>query len=352
MIVGMSDVSYLPGVSGSRPAARTIFGQPVDRNRNANVGKALLGTVLGALDVPVQAIGGMHRDVVQGAPTGGQSAGSRALQNYGEQVGGLWSDVFRPGAGQTPLFQPREFDAAGEAAVDRFGLSGAGASAVRGGATALDLLTGVASGGVGGVGRGAVQSGAQTAGRVANLTPETRQLYLNSLLGRLYHGSKDGGLPDVLGNRGPQPKNWFQADTFLTTSRPLASTYAGDANSLYRARVPLDVAENMGVMNLYRDPDRLMEIANSPRISEILGETGANVVRHQSGHGVGMGGLATPIQRPVYAFTEPAGIRMSQVRNSGNLERFSNFLDSRKRGLQIGLDRLLKRGAFDPDNVL
>jgi hypothetical protein len=167
MIVGMSDLSYLPGVSGSRPAARTIFGQPVDRNRNANVGKALLGTVLGALDVPVQAIGGMHRDVVQGAPTGGQSAGSRALQNYGEQVGGLWSDVFRPGAGQTPLFQPREFDAAGEAAVDRFGLSGAGAGAVRGGATALDLLTGVASGGVGGAGRGAVRGAENVGGQIA-----------------------------------------------------------------------------------------------------------------------------------------------------------------------------------------
>lgn len=120
-----------------------------------NTGKALLGTALGALDVPVQAIGGMHRDVVQGAPTGGQSAGSRAVQNYGQQVGGLVSDVFRPGVGQTPLFQPREFDAAGEAAVGRFGLEGAGASAVRGGATALDLLTGVAAGGVGGVGRGA-----------------------------------------------------------------------------------------------------------------------------------------------------------------------------------------------------
>jgi len=227
-----------------------------------------------------------------------------------------------------------------------------GAIAERGSAGLGDVAKDLGMYAVGGaVGKG-VQAGSQLAGRVAKLPADTRQLYLNSLMGRLYHGSKDGGLPATLGNRGPQPKNWFQADTFLTTSRPLAGTYAGDANSLYRARVPLDVAEDMNVMDLYRDPDRLMEIANSPRISEILGGTGANVVRHQSGHGVGMGGLSTPIRKPVYAFTEPAGIRMSQVRNSGNLERFSNFLDSQKRGLQIGLDRLLKRGAFDPANEL
>jgi hypothetical protein len=172
MIVGMSDVSYLPGVSGSRPGSRPARGgnaAGVARNREAlsNVGRAIVGTVLGALDVPVQAIGGMHRDVIQGAPTGGQSAGSRAVQNYGQQVGSLFSDVAKPGRGQTPFFLPREFDAAGEAAVDRFGLSGAGAGAVRGGATALDLLTGVAAGGVGGAGRGAVRGAENVGGQIA-----------------------------------------------------------------------------------------------------------------------------------------------------------------------------------------
>ena len=127
-------------------------------NRYGNLGKAVAGTALGALDVPVQAIGGMHRDVITGGQTGGQSAGSRALQNYGQQVGGLWSDLFKPGAGQTPLFQPREFDAAGEAAVDRFGLEGVGAGAVQGGAAALDLLTGLMAGGVGGAGVQGVQA--------------------------------------------------------------------------------------------------------------------------------------------------------------------------------------------------
>jgi hypothetical protein len=117
---------------------------------------------LGLFDVPVQAIGGMHRDVIQGRQTGGQSAGSRALQNYGQQVAGLWSDVFKPGPGQTPVFQPREFEAAGEAAVGRFGLEGAGASAARGGATALDLLTGFGAGGVGAVGRQGASAAADT----------------------------------------------------------------------------------------------------------------------------------------------------------------------------------------------
>jgi hypothetical protein len=70
----------------------------------------------------------------------------------------MWSDVFKPGAGQTEMFLPRQFDAAGEAAVDRFGLEGAGAGVVQGGATALDLLTGLMAGGVGvGGGRAGVQ---------------------------------------------------------------------------------------------------------------------------------------------------------------------------------------------------
>jgi len=127
-------------------------------NKYGNLGKAILGTGLGALDVPVQAIGGMHRDAAAGSTLGGQSPGSRALQNYGQQVGGLWSDVFKPGAGRTEMFLPRQFDAAGEAAVDRFGLEGVGAGVVQGGATALDLLTGLMAGGVGvGGGRASVQ---------------------------------------------------------------------------------------------------------------------------------------------------------------------------------------------------
>ena len=158
--------------------------------RQANVGRAIAGTALGALDVPVQAIGGMHRDVVQGRQTGGQSAGSRALQNFGQQVGGFVSDIGRPGPGQTPFFQPREFDAAGEAAVDRFGLSGAGASAVRGGATALDLLTGLGAGGVGGAVRGAAANAPLAAARARPLLTgfsedASRRAYRQALLDRV-----------------------------------------------------------------------------------------------------------------------------------------------------------------------
>jgi len=174
----------------ARREGTNIFGQPVDYDRNANVGRAIAGTVLGALDVPVQAIGGMHRDVVQGNQTGGQSAGSRALQNFGQQVGGFVSDIGRPGPGQTPFFQPREFDAAGEAAVDRFGLSGAGASAVRGGATALDLLTGLGAGTVGGVVRGAAANAPLAAARARPLLTgfsedASQRAYRQALLDRV-----------------------------------------------------------------------------------------------------------------------------------------------------------------------
>jgi hypothetical protein len=211
--------------------------------------------------------------------------------------------------------------------------------------------------------------GVQTAGRVANLAPDTRQLYLNSLLGRLYHGARQTP-PAVLGNRGPQPQNWFQADTFLTTSKPLARTYGTEG--LYRARVPLDVAENMSVMDLYRDPERLMQIANSPRISEILGRGGANVVRHQSGQGIGAGtanigrAVTNPftgrvssrqdraIESPVYAFTEPAGIQMQRIADvGGNVRSLVDRAGYNARyTVQDLIDRIRKTGRYDPDDVL
>ena len=174
----------------ARRESRTIFGQPVNQDRNANVGKAIAGTALGLFDVPVQAIGGMYRDVVSGNQAGGQSAGSRAVGDYGNLVRNLWSDVFRPGAGQTEPFLPREFEAAGEAAVDRFGLEGAGASAVRGGTTALDLLTGLGAGGVGGVSRGVAANAPLAAARARPLITgfsedASQQAYRQALLNRV-----------------------------------------------------------------------------------------------------------------------------------------------------------------------
>lgn len=214
----------------------------------------------------------------------------------------------------------------------------------------------------------AAVKGVQTAGRVAQLAPDTRQLYLNSLLGRLYHGSKDGELPALLNNRGPQPRNWFQADTFLTTSRPLARTYA--SGDLYRARVPLDVAENMNVMDIYNDSDRLLEIANSPRIGEILGREGANVVRHKSGQGMPLANYyrvyrnpftnklsriaEKDVEKPVYAFTEPQGIKMKRLSDplSGVSENLNDFSYRVQAEIQSLIDRIRKTGDFDPDNVL
>jgi hypothetical protein len=302
------------------------------------------------------------------------------LQNYGEQVGGLWSDVFRPGAGQTPLFQPREFDAAGEAAVDRFGLSGAGAGAVRGGATALDLLTGVAAGGVGGVGRGAVQSGAQTAGRVAQLAPDTRQLYLNSLLGRLYHGSNAIKKFDVDPTAGNISDNFFNANFFTTTSKDLAQTPGYGAGSSHRVKIPLETAENLNILNLYpgaptvRDQfpkiaDDLMDLGikdfsvqastkttkdlpylkqeinnplrympfsrtNSlvPNWNDWFSERGVNVIRHQSGAATN-----NDIKEPVYAFLRPG--QMSAIPN----KTFSQGVGEVRRNTKNYLRSLMQR---------
>jgi len=215
---------------------------------------------------------------------------------------------------------------------------------------------------------------AKTVGRVAQLPPDTRQLYMNSLLGRLYHGNRgapgsSGGPPPVLTNRGPQPLNWFQADTFLTPSKDLARTYAWDG--LYRARVPLDVAENMNVLNLYNNPTRHLELANSPKALDYLSDIGANVVRHQSGHGAGAGvptaravtnpftlkGKLVPgkrIEEPVYAFLEPAGIQMSRMSDfAGNARK--NFMSANyqvRQTLKNLLDRINKTGEYDPNNVL
>lgn len=201
---------------------------------------------------------------------------------------------------------------------------------------------------------GLVGKGVQTGVRAATLNPGARELYLNSLLGRLYHGSKSG-VPQTLVNRGPQPQNWFNADLFLTTSKPVARGYMGGPKDLYRATVPYDVAKNLNVMDLYKDVDRALGLAGSPRATEQLAEAGANVVKHQSGHGAALGGLSTPINKPVYALTEPAGIQMSRVRNTGYYtpaEQLKMFGGRVQRQFQSILDQLLKRGAYDPENVL
>jgi hypothetical protein len=236
---------------------------------------------------------------------------------------------------------------------------------LRAGALAGDILLDPANL----IGLPAATGGARTAGRVAQLAPDTRQLYLNSLLGRLYHGAKQTP-PAVLSNRGPQPQNWFQGDTFLTTSKPLARTYASEG--LYRARVPLDVAENTNILNLYNNPDEHLRLANSAGVLDYLSELGTNAVRHQSGHGMGAGtagfsrmslnpftGRATSvpreaIEKPVYAFLEPAGIQMSRMTDRlGSLEKNFNNAAYRAR-FNIGdfFDRIRKTGAYDPDNIL
>jgi hypothetical protein len=215
--------------------------------------------------------------------------------------------------------------------------------------------------GVGGV------AGAQTVNRVAQLAPDTRELYLNSLLGRLYHGAKEAP-PAVLSNRGPQPQNWFQGDTFLTTSKPLARTYVDEG--LYRAKVPLEVAERTNIMDLYNNPARHLDIAESPGVLDYLQQAGVNTVRHQSGHGIPTANFYTTyvnpltgkvsnvpekiIKKPVYAFLDPEGIKMQRLKDPLKNLR-GNFDDAVYRaqfGIKNLIDRISKTGAFDPDNVL
>jgi len=219
------------------------------------------------------------------------------------------------------------------------------------------------------IGIPAVGAAAKTGARVAQLAPDTRQLYLNSLMGRLYHGAKQTP-PAVLGNRGPQPQNWFQADTFLTTSKPLARTYGSEG--LYRARVPLDVAENTNLLNLYGNPDEHLRLANNPNVLDYLSRVGANAVRHQSGHGMGAGttgfsklsinpftgrGTTVPreaIEKPVYGFLEPAGIEMTRMTDRmGNFRRnLDNAAYKARFTVEDLIDRIRKTGEYDPSNVL
>jgi hypothetical protein len=96
---------------------------------------------------------------------------------------------------------------------------------------------------------GGAAQGVQTAGRVANLAPAPRQAYLNSLMGRLYHGSKSRE-PFVVQRNAGNPDNLFGADFFTTTSRQLAESPGYGAGSAHRVRLPLSEAENLRVLDL------------------------------------------------------------------------------------------------------
>jgi len=377
------------------------YGQPGNNVQN-KAAKAALGTFLGALDVPVQAIGGMHRDALAGNTLGEQSPGSRAVQNYGQQVGGLWSDVFKPGQGQTPLFQPREFEAAGEAAVDRFGLEGGAALAARGGATALDLLTGLVAGGVGGVGRGTVRAAgdAVKAGSdVAKMSPAVRQAYLSSIGRTLRHGSRDPNSFDVVPTGGQTFENFFDANFFATTSKGLAQSSGYGAGRHHRVKMPLETARNLNMLDLYpgapsvrdqfphiadelakmgnfgsdisvtgsraltKDPAALQRGLDDPRRylafsrgnsdvpswNDWFSERGINAVRHQSGAYTN-----NNVTEPVFAFFNPQGLSAVPNRSAGevlrgaadNTKEYLTSLLSRLRGGQAAENTQDLRGAF------
>jgi hypothetical protein len=327
------------------PRPRTVQG----------LGNALAGTLLGALDVPVQAVGGMHRDVISGSPARGQSAGSRAVQDYGQNVGRLWSDFFRPSGGSPSPFLPREFDEAAEAAVGRFGLEGGAASAARGAGFAADLLTGLAVGGAGskaGQGAGVVADNVNT---YRNMPQVNQEFYRNAIMNRLFHGTR-GGAFDVNPLGGRVSENLFGANFFMTPSRPLAHSSGYGAGTAHRVSgLGLDDVSRMNVLDLYpgapsvrdqfpsladdlakmgvgpnnisiqgganitKDAQALFQALNNPTrfralenadLRPLFREQGIDAIRHQSGRIMGGDG----IYEPVYAMFGPQGLRATPAK--------------------------------------
>lgn len=213
---------------------------------------------------------------------------------------------------------------------------------------AQDLLKDAAMYAAGGlIGRG-IGAGANAIGRVANLSPAARGAYLNSRMGRLYHGSREQGGFNVDPNAGNTLDNFFNANFFTTTSRDLAQTPGYGGGRFHRVRMPLKTAEDLRVLDLYPGApsvrDQFPQLADDlralgvndfsvqgsaqttkdlPKLAEALSnpsrykpfartnslvpdwndwftQRGVNAIRHQSG-------AATngDIAKPVYAFFAP-----------------------------------------------
>jgi hypothetical protein len=80
------------------------------------------------------------------------------------------------------------------------------------------------------------------------MTPAQRQLYLNSISGRLFHGSKDRGPFSVSPEGGNVAENIFNTNFFATPSRALAETPGYGAG--YSHRVGGLTSENVRNMNI------------------------------------------------------------------------------------------------------
>ena len=185
--------------------------------------------------------------------------------------------------------------------------------------------------------------------RVAAANPATRDAYLKSIIGRLYHGNQ--GEPwAVAVNRLPEftDQNWFDADLFSTSSKKLANSY-DYGSGVYTLR---NLPEDLNVLDLMPDAPPIREqspelgaylsriygaerpvgdigrhlpytktVLSNPAelgpkayssMSDILPRFGYNAIRHISGQGAGGG---TGVAAPVYAFLKPEGITAAPLPN-------------------------------------
>jgi hypothetical protein len=249
------------------------------------------------------------------------------------------------------------------------------------------------------IGIPAVGAAAKTGARVAQLAPAPRQAYLNSLMGRLYHGSRAQDKFNVDPNAGNTLENFFNANFFTTTSKDLAQTPGYGAGSFHRVKMPLETAEDLRVLDLYpgapsvrdqfpnvaddlrglgvndfsvqgsaqttkdlpklaqelNNPLRYMPFARTnslvPDWNDWFTERGVNAIRHQSGAATN-----SDIAKPVYAFFAPGqmaavpGKTLSQGVEGvqRNVQNYLRALVQRIREGNQPYESAPTRGAYDP----
>lgn len=128
------------------------------------------------------------------------------------------------------------------------------------------------------IGVPAVDAGVNTARRVGNLDPIARNAYLNSLMGRLVHGSKSSEPFTVMRGQGAAD-NLFGADFFATLSEQLAKSPGYGAGAFHRLKLPLSEAENLRFLDLMPGAPSIRD--QFPGLADELagmGMTNANIV--------------------------------------------------------------------------
>jgi hypothetical protein len=174
------------------------------------------------------------------------------------------------------------------------------------------------------------------------LDDPTNQARLSSMFGRLYHGVQGDDWARAI-NRplSEREGNWFSGDLFSTPSLELADTYADTTIKKLRnlpkdlkvldlmpggrplAQQSQELAEELAsrygvdaVDSMHRH--KLYTGVRGDELRDVLGEYGFNALRHVSGQGAGRG---SGLEKPVYVFFEPEGIKSSAV---GPINRFVN----------------------------